>query len=318
MKTDQKLNFNFDVGEPKQKNNIVVFFLSSNDKMKDELLTFPYAMKNNLAEVEEVNKKGSIGNLKLSNKSDKKLLVLGSEILIGNKLKQDRVVDETVIVPENSTTTLRVSCCEKNRWSPAVSENISLSETLLFSKARTNNADDVYNSKYNKADQFRVWEDIDEKFEENETRSFTNSIEEIYKKRRNNVEEIVKYFQPGEDDIGVVIGIGSRLVSMDVFSSNKHLTDYLPRLIRSVALDSFKKTGYKTFLKTKDVYKFLGMVEHSDKRIYNCKTESLGDYLRFNDRFVAGAVLTLERKTIHFYASLKELSTPPDYKSKLA
>ena len=318
MKTDQKLNFNFKVGEPKQKNNIVIFFLSSKEKMKDELLTFPYAMKNNLAEVREVNEKGSIENLRLSNKSDKKLLVLGSEILIGNKLKQDRVVDETVIIPENSTTTLRVSCCEKNRWSPAVSENISLSQTLLFSKARTNNADDVYNSKYNKVNQFRVWEDIEEKFEENETRSFTNSIEEIYKKRRNNVEEIVKYFSPGEDDVGVVIGIGSRLVSMDVFSSNQHLTDYLPRLIRSVALDSFKKTGYKTFLKTKDVYKFLRMVEHSDKRIYNCKTESLGDYLRFNDRFVTGAVLTLEQKTIHFYASVKELSTPPDYKSKVA
>ena len=318
MNVDKKFNFNFEVGEPKQKNNIVVFFLSSKEHTNYDLLSFPYAMKNNLAEVKEVNEKGSIGNLKLSNKSDKKLLVLGSEILLGNKLKQDRVVDETVIVPENSTTTLRVSCCEKNRWSPAVSENISLSETLLFSKARTNNADDVYNSKYNKADQFRVWEDIDEKFEENETRSFTNSIEEIYKKRRNNVEEIVKYFSPGEDDIGVVIGIGSRLVSIDVFSSHKHLTDYLPRLIRSVALDSFKKTGYKTFLKTKDVYKFLRMVEHSDKRIYNCKTESLGDYLRFNDRFVAGAVLTLEQKTIHFYASLKELSTPPDFKSKVA
>ena len=89
-------------------------------------------------------------------------------------------------------------------------------------------------------------------------------------------------------------------------------------MIRSVALDSFKKTGYKTFLKTKDVYKFLRMIEHSDKRIYNGTIESLGDYLRFNDRYVAGALLTLEDKTIHFYASLKELSTPPDYKSKVA
>ena len=318
MNIDQKFNFNFEIGEPKQKNNIVIFFLSSKEKMKDDLLTFPEALKNNLAAVEEVHEKGFIGSLKLSNKSDQKLLVLGSEILVGNKLRQDRAVDETVIVPENSTTTLRVSCVEKNRWSPAVSENISLSETLLFSKARTNNADDIYNSKYNKADQFRVWKDIDEKFEENETKSFTNSIEEIYKKRRNNVEEIVKYFQPAEDDIGVVIGIGSRLVSLDVFSSNIHLKDYLPRLIRSVALDSFKKTGYKTFLKTKDVYKFLRMIEHSDKRIYNGTIESLGDYLRFNDRYVAGALLTLEEKTIHFYAALKELSTPPDYKSKVA
>jgi len=318
MNIDQKFNFNFEVGEPKQKNNIVIFFLSSKGKMKDDLLTFPEALKNNLATVEEVNGKGFVGSLKLSNKSDQKLLVLGSEILVGNKLRQDRAVDETVIVPENSTTTLRVSCVEKNRWSPAVSENISLSETLLFSKARTNNADDIYNSKYNKVDQFRVWEDIDEKLEENNTNSFTNSIEEIYKKRRNNVEEIVKYFQPGEDDIGAVIGIGSRLVSMDVFLSNKHLKDYLPRLIRSVALDSFKKTGYKTYLKTKDVYKFLRMIKNSDKRIYSGTTGSLGNYLRFNDNLVTGALLTLEQKTIHFYASLKELSTSPDFKSKVA
>ena len=77
MNVDKKFNFNLEVGEPKQKNNIVVFFLSSKEKMKDELLTFPYAMKNNLAEVEEVNKKGSIGNLKLSNKSDQKTPCFG-------------------------------------------------------------------------------------------------------------------------------------------------------------------------------------------------------------------------------------------------
>ena len=318
MNIDQKFNFNFEVGEPKQKNNIVVFFLRSKVKMKDDLITFPYAMKNNLAEVEEINEKGFIENLKLSNKSDQKLLVLGSEILVGNKLKQDRVVDESVIISGNSTTTLKVSCCEKNRWSPAVSENISLSETLLFSKARSNNADDIYNSKQNKTDQIRVWEDIDEKIEHDEVKSFTSSVEEIYKKRRSNVEEIVKYFQPGEDDIGAVIGIGSRLVSLDVFSSNDHLKIYLPRLIRSVALDSFKKTGYKTYLKTKDVYKFLRMIENSDKRIYNGRSGSLGNYLRFNDSLVTGALLTLEQKTVHFYASLKELSTPPDFKSKVA
>ena len=58
MSENQKLNFNFEVQEPKQKNNIVVFFLKSNDYINDDLLTFPYAMKNNLAEVKEVSKIG--------------------------------------------------------------------------------------------------------------------------------------------------------------------------------------------------------------------------------------------------------------------
>ena len=316
MKINKEFNLNFEVNDPQQKNNIVAFFLSSKENKKDDLLTFPYAMKNNLVEIEEIGKKGFIRNLRLINRSEKKILVLGSEILTGNKLKQDRVVDESVIVSENTYATLRVSCCEKNRWSPSVSEDISLSETLLFSKARTNNAEDIYNSQKN--NQFRVWEDIDEKFEESEVRSITNSIEEIYRKRKKNVEEIVKYFQPGDDDIGVVLGIGSRLVSIDIFSSNNHLKEYLPRLIRSVALDSFKKTGYKTFLKKKDVYKFLRTIEHSDKRIYNINKGYLGNYIRFNNDLVTGTVLSLDKKTIHFYASLKELSTPPDFKSKVA
>ena len=184
MNIEQKFNFNFDISEPKQKNNIVVFFLSSKEQMKDNFLAFPDALKNNLTEVEEVSK-GFVGNLKVTNKSNhQKLLILGSEILVGNKLKQNRVVDETTLIAENSITTLRVSCCEKNRWSPAVSENISLSETLLFSKARTNSAEDIYNSKQKRVDQFRVWNDIDEKIEEHEAKSFTSSVEDIYKKRR--------------------------------------------------------------------------------------------------------------------------------------
>ena len=94
MSIDQKFNFNFDIAEPKQKNNIVVFFLSSKEQIKDNFLAFPDALKNNLTDVEEVNEKGFVGNLKVTNKSAQKLLILGSEILVGNKLKQNRVVDE--------------------------------------------------------------------------------------------------------------------------------------------------------------------------------------------------------------------------------
>ena len=192
MKINKEFNLNFEVNDPQQKNNIVAFFLSSKENKKNDLLTFPYAMKNNLVEIEEIGKKGFIRNLRLINRSEKKILVIGSEILTGNKLKQDRVVDESVIVSENTYATLRVSCCEKNRWSPSVSEDISLSETLLFSKARTNNAEDIYNSQKN--NQFRVWEDIDEKFEESEVRSITNSIEEIYRKRKKMLKKLLNIF----------------------------------------------------------------------------------------------------------------------------
>ena len=71
-------------------------------------------------------------------------------------------------------------------------------------------------------------------------------------------------------------------------------------------------------MKTKDVHKFLRLIEHSNKRVYKSTTGSLGDYLRFNDLLVSGSVLTYKTQTIHFSGFLKELSTTPEYKSKVA
>ena len=48
---DQNEDYVTEVREPKQKNNIVVFFLSSKEQMKDNFLAFPDALKNNLTEV---------------------------------------------------------------------------------------------------------------------------------------------------------------------------------------------------------------------------------------------------------------------------
>ena len=87
---------------------------------------------------------------------------------------------------------------------------------------------------------------------------------------------------------------------------------------RSVSLDSFKRTNFKTFLKRKDVHKFLRLIEHSNRRVYKSTTRSLGDYLRFNDLLVSGSVLTYKTQTIHFSGFLKEFSTSPEYKSKVA
>ena len=115
MSLNNNSNFQFVVSEPLRKNNLSVFFLSSKVKKADNYLCFPEALKKGLISVNEVNKKGSVRYLKLSNKSNQKILVLESELITGNALKQDRVVDRTNLVPENTTIMLEVSCCEKNR-----------------------------------------------------------------------------------------------------------------------------------------------------------------------------------------------------------
>ena len=127
-------NFQFFVSEPLRKNNLSVFFLSNEEKKMNNYLCFSEALRKDLVLVNEVNDRGSVRYLKLSNKSNQKILVLESEIITGNALKQDRLVNRTTLIPENTTIMLQVSCCEKNRWSPAVANKLSVSDTLFFFK----------------------------------------------------------------------------------------------------------------------------------------------------------------------------------------
>ena len=316
MIINKKFNFNFSISEPKQKNNIVLFYLSSKEKIKNNLITFPEAFSKNLVKIEEVNNKGIIRYLKITNISDQKLLILDSEQIIGNGVRQNRVVDSTTLIPEFSNVTLKVSCCEKNRWSPAVTNEVNLSDSLYFSKGRINNSEDIY-EKCN-TDQFKIWNDITDKLKEFGSRSFTGSVEDIYNKRRNNVEEIVGSFNPGPNDIGVAIATGNCLVSIDIFLSNDVFKIYLPKLIRSVALDGFKNTGYKSFVKTIDVHKLLRLIEQSEKKIDKPDMGTLGQQTRFNSDLVVGSSLYYEEEMVHFSGFLKDKVNIPQYKSKVA
>ena len=316
MIINKKFEFSFDISEPKQKNNIVLFYLSNQKKIVNNYITFPEAFSKNLVNVEEVNDKGVVRYLKVTNISNQKLLILDSEQIIGNGIKQNRVVDSTTLIPEFTSVTLKVSCCEKNRWSPAVSNELMLSDSLYFSKGRINNFTDIYTKK--KTDQFKIWEDISDKLKEFGSKSFTGTTEDIYKKRRNNVEEIVCSFNPGSNDIGVAIAISNCLVSLDLFSSSEIFKIYLPKLIRSIALDSFKKTGYKSFVKTKDVHKLLRLIDKSEKKIDKPNVGTLGQQIRFNSELVVGSCLYFEEKMIHFSGFLKDQVNIPQYKSKVA
>jgi len=316
MIINKRFNLNFDISDPKQKNNIVLFYLSSKEKIKNNFITFPEAFSKNLVKVEEVNDKGNIGYLKVTNLSEQKLLILDSEQIIGNGIRQNRVVNSTTLIPEFSNVIVKVSCCEKNRWSPAVANELNLSNSLYFSKGRINNFTDIYTQR--NTDQFKIWDDISDKLKEFGSRSFTGSVEDIYNKRRHNVEEIVSSFNPGPDDIGVAIATGNCLVSLDIFLSNEIFKIYLPKLIRSVALDSFKKTGYKSFVKTIDVHKLLRLIEQSEKKIDKPNTGTLGQQIRFNSEVVVGSCLNYKEKMVHFSGFLKEKVNIPQYKSKVA
>jgi|TARA_Y100000022_G_scaffold93205_1_gene80500 hypothetical protein len=309
-------NFNYNISDPVKKNNITIFFLQSKTKLENNFLTLEESISKSLVDIKEINSKGTIRYLKVSNKSNQKLLILGSEQIIGNALKQNRVVNNTTLVPEQTTILLSVSCCEKNRWSPAVANNICTSESLYFTKGRINNSVDIFDN--NKTDQFKIWDDIAEKLDEFNTKSFTGTLEDTYNKNKLYFDEITKYFKINENDVGVVAAIGNRLVNVEIFSSNKLLKMYFPKIIKSLIFESYKKTSQNYLLGLKDVYKLFRLIEFSEKKLHKPHNDCLGEEIRFNSDRVVGSCLNYKEKLLHFSGFLKDDMNVPLFKSKVA
>ena len=309
-------NFNYNISDPVKKNNITIFFLQSKTKLENNFLTLEESISKSLVDIKEVNSKGTIRYLKVSNKSNQKLLILGSEQIIGNALKQNRVVNNTTLVPEQTTILLSVSCCEKNRWSPAVANNICTSESLYFTKGRINNSVDIFDN--NKTDQFKIWDDIAEKLDEFKTKSFTGTLEDTYNKNKLYFDEITNYFKINENDVGVVAAIGNRLVNVEIFSSNKLLKMYFPKIIKSLIFESYKKTSQNYLLGLKDVYKLFRLIEFSEKKLHKPHNDCLGEEIRFNSDRVVGSCLNYKEKLLHFSGFLKDDMNVPLFKSKVA
>ena len=309
-------NFNYNISDPVKKNNITIFFLQSKTKLENNFLTLEESISKSLVDIKEVNSKGTIRYLKVSNKSNQKLLILGSEQIIGNALKQNRVVNNTTLVPEQTTILLSVSCCEKNRWSPAVANNICTSESLYFTKGRINNSINIFDN--NKTDQFKIWDDIAEKLDEFNTKSFTGTLEDTYNKNKLYFDEITKYFKINVNDVGVVAAIGNRLVNVEIFSSNKLLKMYFPKIIKSLIFESYKKTSQNYLLGLKDVYKLFRLIEFSEKKLHKPHNDCLGEEIRFNSDRVVGSCLNYKEKLLHFSGFLKDDMNVPLFKSKVA
>ena len=311
MEQMPNMNLNFNVSEPVEKNNITTFFLSSIEKNNNKYLSFSEAIAKNQVQISEVNKEGLLTKLSVSNKSSDNIIILNGELIIGTQIRQDRIVDSTVLIPGYATVLINTFCGEQYRWSPRLSNKISTSESLYFSSGRANNAADI-NNKLNK--QCRIWSEISEKISDFNVKSFTNSVDQIYKKKKVNVEEIVNFFKIPSEAVGVVLGINNQLVNIDIFSNNCMLQIYLPKIIRSIALDSFKKISKKSYLKKKEVHRFLRQIHQANKQKRKVVEGSLGEELQFNSETVAGSILCHKEQTVHFSAFVKENKTTlPQY-----
>jgi hypothetical protein len=188
--------------------------------------------------IEEVGG-GTVPTLRVVNKGDRPVLLVDGEHLVG--VKQNRVLNTTILVPEKSSLDIPVSCVEEGRWS-APRYTAKPDSPHLFAKARARKAETVMMSVRTSgrfmADQRAVWEDVAERLRDLGGHSPSMALDALYNQKRDDLSGYVRHlpWQPGQT--GVIAATGGRIICCDLFDRPETLEVLWDRLVSSYAVEA--------------------------------------------------------------------------------
>lgn len=170
------------------------------------------------AVVAELSEGGSVGWVRVESLVGMPLLLVAGELLRG--AKQNRQVDQSLLIPPGREQRVKVTCVERGRWAfrgergfraagatlPWHMRSRSSSRSLK-AKLRMNRAD---------ADQGTVWREVDQHLRRKRRQSGTS---DLLAAMDTELHEAVAAWTPAGQDVGGAFFVGGELVGLECFIS---------------------------------------------------------------------------------------------------
>ena len=204
-----------------------------------EYVTFADAQKDGSAEITEVGEAGAVSTLEVTTSSKVPVLMIDGEILIG--LKQNRVLNTTILVPAKTTLKVPVACVEAGRWRRATSKagraDYALSPKIRAMKRHSVTLSARASGKFT-ADQGAVWDEVAGSLGDLGVHSETLAYSDIEKQRRPEIQDRLSQLRPEPGQSGVLALIGGEPVAFDLFDRPSTLAGMWQGLIGSYIAES--------------------------------------------------------------------------------
>jgi hypothetical protein len=288
------------VGRKQSYRNLSIFPLLSPYETSLDFITLDEALTGAFIEISEVDESGSVPELKVINKSEKMILILDGEELVGSK--QNRIVNTTILIQAKSTTVIPVSCVEQGRWSYDTprfySQKRMMSAGMRAMKSRQVHDSVRYLGRY-QADQGAIWDEISAKAERMAAESPSMAMSGIFEKERDSIGDYVKHFRLTDMQVGAVFAIHGNVVGMDCFGKHETFTGVFEKLVQSYALDAidwFDEKNESKAMKA-DVTKFLKATQNG--AVESRPSVGLGSDIRLESEDLTGFALALDDQILH-------------------
>src|SRR5215471_18454770 len=251
----------------------------------------------------EVSMAGSVPELKVINGLSQPVLLLDGEELIG--VKQNRVLNLTIMIPAKTEMTIPVSCVERGRWRHD-SDSFAAADRAQFARGRAKKLAQVSaalgESGRRHGDQCDIWNEIEAKSVRMGVRSPTGAMAALYEQNQAQLNDFVHAMPRCERQVGAVVSINGQIVGVDVFDCADTFTGQAAKLIRSYAVDAMDRpsTAVGNGPTADAVRAFLDEVGGPNTTRF--KALGLGDDLRLDGLALAGAALEISGQIVHLVA----------------
>jgi hypothetical protein len=298
------------VGARQTHKNMTLYCLLSATEAHEDFLTLDEALDSDALIISEVSEGGSVPELKVVNKSSRKVLLLDGEELVG--AKQNRVLNVTVLVAPESETKIPVSCVEQGRWSYrgkhfwSASNAMSANLRKLKSQAVTTSLRHGDNFR---ADQGMVWEGIESQFGRLAAApSPTMSMADLYERVADSSDEYLKAFYPVDQQLGMAVLIDGQIAGLEFLARFDAFKKTHSKLVNSYVLDALEtkeSVGEKASNASKPTV--LNVLKAAaEARIEKRKSVALGNDLRLESDRLIGAGLAFDENLLQMSIFLKD------------
>ena len=290
---------NFEMGEGKTHNNMTVFPIFTNNEKKLEYITLQEALENRELEIREITEGGSVPELKVLNKGKKPVLLIDGEEISG--AKQNRIINTSILLKEESETIIPVSCTEQGRWSYETREfyNSDIVASLkLRRKKSTSVSESLEREKSYRADQGEVWDEVDAINSKAHISSPTMAMKHSFMEKKDELDEYINKYEHLKDQKGMMVFINGKVAGFDVISLAEAYEKLHKKLLKSYSIEAmFERTKVIKDISENEAKDFI-------KKAMNCaekKFASVGygwDY-RYTSKTVAGSALLYKEVIPH-------------------
>lgn len=239
----------------------------------------------------EVREKASptVPILEVENSNPEPVVLFAGETLEGGR--QQRVLNQSVIIPGHTVADIPVSCVEQGRWHGS-SQFRGVGEMAPPEIRRSANV----------RDQGAVWSDVDRLLTAHRLRSDTSALDEYFRSRPAShdtelIDEIASW-GPLAEQTGIVVMNAGDVVSFDLFGDPAMLASMWATLIGS-AFGSGITSGSSSTNRADKALNFLRRFEREVRGPLGRSDFGLGEWRQVVTERVTGQALALDGRLVH-------------------